>query len=178
LNRWTARREPFDRSLFAHAAWDTAQQSGVLTLMPASEVLAEQNLYHALNDITTIKEEEWLALNEVRRFMFRDSNPSHLTSAQIATELDLMEELMTKHYLQGNFLGYPTRLDASFPPGPSPEYLREFQNFDYQTSPELAAVRARTFDRLKAAGYVPVPLPTPKAPAGSAQPTAFAPAKP
>jgi hypothetical protein len=146
---WTMRR-----ALFARAAWNTAQAGGVLMFMPKDEVQADENLYHSLEDITNINEEEWLALNETMRFHFKDADPSHFTSAQIAEEIDLLGKLMTKHYLQGNFLGYPHTLDPAFVPGPSDEDLALLEATP-PTPP--AGPFALTRSRVEAAGYVPGP---------------------
>jgi len=157
---WTMRR-----SLFAHAAWDTAQQDGVLAFMPHDEVLADQSLYRALDDISNANEDEWHALNDADRFLFRNSNLSQLSPAQIESELDLTEKLMMRHYLQGNFMGYPATLDSSFDLGPSNQELLEFHKqvdqartlrTDIPTGPA-----ALTLQRIKAAGFTPQkPIPS------------------
>jgi len=147
------------RSLFAHAAWDTAQQDGVLAFMPHDEVLADQSLYRALDDISNANEDEWHALNDATRFLFRNSDLSKLSSAQIEIELDLTEKVMMKHYLQGNFMGYPAELDSSFDPGPTTQELRDFHNVNADSLPPRtdapAGPAVLTLQRMEAAGYTP-----------------------
>jgi hypothetical protein len=102
------------RNQFAHAAWDTAQQSGVLNLMPQDEVLRDQNLSLALSDISRTNEDEWLAFNEATRYMFNDPDLTTLSPDRLSEEMTLLEKLMMKHYLRGNFMGYPPE-QAGFP---------------------------------------------------------------
>ena len=105
------------RNQFITSAWHTAQSDGVLALMPKDEVLNDEKVYDALRDISNQNEEEWLALNDTRRFEFTDPDPSHLTAAQIADVTTALQKQMMKHYLRGNFMGYPHHLDPSFDPG-------------------------------------------------------------
>ena len=150
------------RAQFAHAAWDTAQQSGVLALMPQDEVTDDQTLYHALNDISNANEDEWRALNDANSFLFRNPRPSYFTAAQIADEIGLTEKLMTKHYLQGNFMGYPSELDPSFAAGPSREELTAFHGPSANGLVDNATTgpSALTLQRAIAAGYQPQPAQT------------------
>jgi hypothetical protein len=116
------------RNQFATAAWHTAQGSGVLMLMPAAEVAADEQVYNALHDVDNQNDEEWLALNDATRFAFTDPDASHLSPPQLAEEISLVQKLMMKHYLRGNFMGYPNLLDPNFNPGPSEHDLDEFRN--------------------------------------------------
>lgn len=145
------------RSQFAHAAWDTAQQSGVLALMPQDEVTDDQTLYHALDDISNANEDEWHALNDADSFLFRNPDPSQFTPAQINDEIALTEKLMTRHYLQGNFMQYPAALDPQFATGPSVEELATFHGPSGigMLSTTSAGPAALTYQRAGAAGYKP-----------------------
>jgi hypothetical protein len=96
-------------------------------LMPAGEVAADEQVYTALHDVDSQNEEEWLALNEATRFSFTDPDASHLSPPQLAEEISLVQKLMMKHYLRGNFMGYPNLLDSNFNPGPSEHDLDEFR---------------------------------------------------
>jgi hypothetical protein len=150
------------RAQFAHAAWDTAQQAGVLALMPHDEVTTDQTLYHALDDISNANEDEWHALNEADRFLFRNPDPSQFTPAQIHDEIDLTEKVMVKHFLQGNFMGYPAVLNAAFPPGPTNEELAGFHGPTGigTLASTTSGPGALTFQRAVAAGYQPPPART------------------
>jgi hypothetical protein len=144
------------RSQFAHTAWDSAQQGGVLPLMPPDEVLVGQRFYSALEDVTNANEEEWHAMNAASAFTFKDPDPSHLTAARLAEIIDLTQIVMTKHFQQGNFMGVLHSLDATFAPGPSEDELNEFHHRvtpAQPASPGLAAAHALTMQRLYAAGY-------------------------
>ncbi|MGA8940559.1 MAG: hypothetical protein WB439_15465 [Acidobacteriaceae bacterium] len=117
------------RNQFETSAWQTAQSSGVLTLMPPAEVLANQNIYTALHDISNQNELEWLALNDAVRFTFSTPHAADLTPAQLTEEITLMQKLMTRQYLRGNFMGYPHHLDPNFTPGPSELDQATFHHF-------------------------------------------------
>ena len=122
-----------NRNQFETSAWQTAQSSGVLTLMPPNEVLADQNIYTALQDISNQNDLEWLALNDALRFTFSTPEASQLTPAQLTEEITLMQKLMTRQYLRGNFMGYPHRLDPNFVPGPSELEQSTFHHFQDTT---------------------------------------------
>ncbi len=143
------------RAQFAHAAWDTAQQSGVLALMPQDEVTDDQTLYHALDDISNANEEEWRALNDADSFLFRNPDPSQFTPGQINNEIERTEKLMTKHYLQGSFMQYPSSLDPLFVAGPSNEELAAFHGPSGigMLSTASTGPAALTYQRAVAAGY-------------------------
>jgi len=144
------------RSLFAHAAWDSAQQRGILPLMPQNEVLADQRFYIALEDISNANQEAWLALSAASAFTFKDPDPSHLSAARLEEVIDLTEKVMTKHFLQGNFMGYLHALDANFAAGPSEDELNQFHHRVTPAQPAssgLAAAHALTMQRLYDAGY-------------------------
>jgi hypothetical protein len=144
------------RSLFAHTAWDSAGQRGVLPLMPQDEVLADQRFYRALEDISNANDEEWLALSAASGFTFKDPDPSHLSAARLAEIIELTQNVMTKHFVQGNYMGDPHALDASFAPGPSEEELNQFHRRVTPAQPAsggVAAAHALTMERLYAAGY-------------------------
>ncbi|MGA7156070.1 MAG: hypothetical protein WBY53_04450 [Acidobacteriaceae bacterium] len=121
--RWSIARNQFETS-----AWHTAQSSGVLAMLPPDEVLANERVYTALQDISHQNDEEWLALNDATRFLFTDPDPSHLSPAQLSEEITLMQKVMMKQYLRGNFMGYPHTLDTGFVAGPSEHDLHAFHN--------------------------------------------------
>ena len=139
------------RNQFETSAWHTAQSSGVLQLMPKKEVLADEVVYNALQDICNQNEEEWLALNDNSKFMFEDSDPSHLTPAEITEQITLTQRQMMKHGLRGNFMEYPHSLDSAFVEGPSREDLSDFHK-DRIPAPGPDAL---TLQRMVDAGYVP-----------------------
>jgi len=143
-------------SVFAHAAWDSAQQRGILPLMPQDEVLADQRFYGALQDVSNANDEEWLAMNAASAFTFKDPDPSHLSATRLAGIIDLTQNAMTKHFMQGNFMGHLHALDASFAPGPSDDELNQFHRRVTPAQPAssgLAPAHALTMQRLYAAGY-------------------------
>jgi hypothetical protein len=137
------------RNQFATTAWHTAQMNGVLPLMPKEEVVADEAVYKALDDICNTNEEEWQTLNDANRYQFTTTRLSSLSGPQISEIIVGLQKVMVKHYLRGNFMQYPHTLDFSFNSGPSQEQLSEL----YQTPLDLTSPPALlTQQRLKNAG--------------------------
>ena len=143
------------RALFAHAAWDEAQTSGVLNLMPADEVLRDQNRYSAFTDISNQERKAFDALNEAQQFLFSDPDPTHLTPLQIAKEIELTQRWMTEQYMQGILMAYMVNIEEpNFGSGPSYDELYANHHIvNPRPNGSLAEAYAATLDRLKAAGY-------------------------
>jgi len=144
------------RTTFAHAAWDSAQQTGILSLMPQHEVLADESFYRALEDVSNTNDEQWHAMNAASAFTFKDPDPSHLSPARLADVVDLTQKVMTDHFQQGNFMDRLHFIDPNFAPGPSEDELNQFHHRNTTAQPYnsgLADAHALTMQRLYAAGY-------------------------
>jgi len=125
---------------FNLAVWDAAHQSGVIALMPREEIEANAELYVSLRGEFDAATEAARAIIETERYNLSDSDPSHLSPSQIATEIELTQTAMSRHFLYGTVT--KDELDRyRHPP-------------DQQTTELLAPARALTMERLKAAGYI------------------------
>ena len=86
---------------FLDAAWKTAEQSTILQYMPRAEVQRNSELYSRLFGLRETMDAAGAALNEARRFAILDPDPSHLSSAQLARQLDLTMEVLLQYALVG-----------------------------------------------------------------------------
>jgi hypothetical protein len=148
---------------FASAVWDATEKSGVVALLPREEIEANSTLYFFLRLVNDAGYETARATKEAERYDLSDADPSHLSPAQIDTEVELTQAALTAQFLRGALLlnlvqGYP-----DFPASVTSQELRRIRNPPDQATMELLApARAITMDRLKAAGYVdPKPEPPP-----------------
>jgi hypothetical protein len=94
------------------SAWKTAQQDNVLILMPQAEVRRDAELYRRMQQITDATTAFRLALYDLRRFTIADSDPSHLSPAAIAHQIELTNTALLDHFLEG---GAQANLSHSFP---------------------------------------------------------------
>jgi hypothetical protein len=140
---------------FNLAVWDAAHQSGVIALMPREEIEANAALYSSLQREFEAAIDAARAIVEAERYKLSDSDPSHLSPAQVAVEIELTQSALSKHYLYGTML---RNLVESFPDFPATvtndEIRRMYHPPDQQTIELLAPARAITMERLKAAAYV------------------------
>src|SRR6185437_5895299 len=105
---------------FSDSAWTTAQQDNVTALMPQQEVREQQGLYHELGIAEAASVDRNRAITDVRRFMVQDSNPAHLSAAQLDNEILLAQSVLILHYRLGTHM---RNLNESFPdfkPSPTP----------------------------------------------------------
>lgn len=149
---------------FGSVVWDAARQSGVIALMPREEIEAASSLYLFLQKINDAQYEGARAIVEARRYDLSDSDPSHLSPAQVASEIDRTQAALTVQSIVGTLL---LNLKTSFPDFPAAvtsEELHEIRHPpDRQTTDLLGTARALTMERMKAAGYVdPYPPPVQK----------------
>jgi hypothetical protein len=139
---------------FSSAAWDAAHQSGAIALLPNDEIEANSALYSLLQKVNEIEYDSARSIENAARYNFSDPDPSHLTPAQIATEIDLTEAALTAHYLRGALLLDVVDAAPDFPATISSKELAEARHAQGQSaSDQLAPARALTLERLKAAGY-------------------------
>jgi hypothetical protein len=142
----------FSSLQFATAVWDAAHASGVVALMPREEIEDNTELYIFLRNEVDASLQTALAINQAQRYNLMDSDPSHLSPAEVATEIDLTQAAMTKLFLHGALLG---NLSEAFPDFPSTVTRAELGSIrhtpDAHTAEILAPARALTEGRLKAA---------------------------
>ena len=108
---------------FNDSAWKTAQQSGVLQYMPRDEVQRYSQLYDRLTRLAFRLQSERDALFKARGFTVRDADPTHLSPAELAHQLDLMTDVVLMHGSSGGEQRYINRLYPDFTPAPSANEL-------------------------------------------------------
>jgi hypothetical protein len=144
------------RANFNHAVWDTARQTAVTGLMPQDEITREERLYDELQIATDSDDATWTAINNARRYTFHDSDPSHLTPAQVAEEIELLKTVLMDHFNHGIAMDHIPFQFPGFPAGIGDADMNLLPHSpDPQTLKALAPARDLTDERLKAAGYLP-----------------------
>jgi hypothetical protein len=141
--------------VFDSAAWDAAHQSSLVSLLPPEEIQANGSLYLILKNMNDVQSAAARAIIEAERYDLSDADPSHLSPAQIETEIQLTQAALTTTYLRGIDL---LNLQAAFPDFPATltsKELRQIRHAAQQSTSELLSpARALTMERLKAAGYI------------------------
>jgi hypothetical protein len=104
------------------------------------------------------------AVLEAQRYDLSDADPAHLSSTQIASEIELTQAALTAQFLRGSFLRNLVQEFPDFPATVTLEELRQIRHPpDRPTTELLRAARALTMERMTAAGYVdPDPPPAQK----------------
>jgi hypothetical protein len=149
---------PFE---FASAAWDAAHQSGLVALLSREEIEANSFLYSLLKNLNDIQLKSALAVADAERYDLVDADPSHLSPAEIAAEIQLTEAALAGDFLRGISL---VNLAGAFPDFPATLASKEVYQMRHSSQQPTSAppnpARALTMERLKAAGYVDSKPPT------------------
>ncbi len=145
--------------VFAHAAWDSAQQTGIIKLFPQGEATENAFLYLELQRIEEASAEVWLAVNDAEQFNLSDPNPTHLNPTQLSEVINLTEKALTKQILVGEAL---SNLDVNFPDLPQGVNRGEINILRSQTiwKPDTpsTATEKLTAERLRAAYNGDIPI--------------------
>ncbi len=140
---------------FASVVWEATRQSGVLALMPRDEIEAYSSLYFFLQKVDDVEYEGARAIVEAQRYQLSDADPSHLSAAQLASEIELTQAALTVQYIRGTLM---LNLVQSFPDFPATATLEELKQIhhppDKPTTELLRAAQALTTERIKAASHV------------------------
>jgi hypothetical protein len=140
---------------FISLVWDAARQSSVVVLIPREEIETISSLYFYVDRINQQNFQAARALLAAERYDFSDPDPSHLSPAQVAAEIELTQTALTEQYLRGSLLRNLVQACPDFPATVTDEELHRVRHEpDAQTKELLAPARALTLERLKAAGYV------------------------
>jgi hypothetical protein len=83
------------------SAWQTAKQANALELMPQAEVQRDTDLYRRLQQSTDFAAAVRSDVYEARSFTINDPDASHLTPAQLAREIDLVNKALLDQMLGG-----------------------------------------------------------------------------
>jgi hypothetical protein len=139
---------------FSSAAWDAIHQSGLVALLPREEIEENSGAYSFLKKLNDVQFESARAIQEAERYNLSDADPSHLSPAQVDTEIQLTQAALTSVFLRGVLL---QNLQQAFPDFPATLTAQELLEIRHAPQPDtelLAPARALTMDRMKAAGYV------------------------
>ena len=98
--------------IFTRAAWDSAQQTGIIKLLPQQEVTDDSYLYLDLRRIEDASGEAWRAINDAEEFTLTNPDPTLLTPEQLASVTALTRRALAKQVLYGEEL---ENLNGSFP---------------------------------------------------------------
>ena len=150
------------RVTFAESAWKTAQQSNVTALMPQDEVRRYALLYERIDNANRNFDAVWPAIIRGRLYGLEDPDPSHLSPAQIAEELDYTRAALVQLYTQAAALVQLVTAESDFGPGLTKEELNsDMRVTEMEQDPRLADAIARTNSRLPANDRIPIPQSTP-----------------
>jgi hypothetical protein len=140
---------------FKTGVWEAAHQSGAIALMSREEIEANAALYYALQAFVDSDLEAWRAINEAARYTLYDSDPSHLSAAQVAEEIELILKALSIQFTRGTLMENVVRNFPDFPVTVTQEELRQLRHPpDKQTKELLGPADALTKGRLRGAGYV------------------------
>ena len=135
--------------VFTRSAWSTAQQTGIVKLLPQLEVTNDSYLYLYLQRVEDASNNAWLAINDAEQFALNDPDPTHLTPNQLSSVIALTEKALTLQILCGEALinlgSFP-----NLPPTITRLTLDAIRNRNGTLSPSLRAARAVTLARLVA----------------------------
>jgi hypothetical protein len=101
--------------LWNHAVWDAAVTKGTVRLMSPTEANHHQEFYNLMAVMSSQSLADWDAINAARRFDLLDSDPTHLSPAQLEEVLQLTETALAKHIQFGQSFG---RYAHEFPERP------------------------------------------------------------
>jgi hypothetical protein len=114
------------------SAWKTACQTGITAYMPQDEVMKTSELYGYYERIDRAHEEEADALVDAVSYMSEDSDPTHLTPAQISEELELTRRVFSKHMRHAYLMQNLAEQFPEFMPAPSNEELEKLLHLTEQ----------------------------------------------
>jgi hypothetical protein len=151
------------RGDFTESAWKTAQQSNVTALMPQDEVRKFTLIYDRIEQVAKSFDLIWPAIVQARLYSISDSDPTHLTPAQLAEEMTYTKNVLVQHFAAAAALVQLNGADPSFAPALTKDELNEIMHVsDAEHDPKLAAALAITNGRLPADAQIPVSQPISK----------------
>jgi hypothetical protein len=136
---------PFE---YDHAVWDAAEKNGIIRLMPLNEANEDQSFYQLAEEMSLQSLHEWDAVNDQRRFLLVDSDPTHLTADQLNETVRLTQLSLEKHVQFGFSFG---RMAEEFPDMPQTLTYKVLKGFIPASSDPkaLAAAHQRTQQRIE-----------------------------
>jgi hypothetical protein len=147
------------------SAWKNAQQTQAVALLPRQESEDDDNLYRLLDRVDNGANDTYSAIKNASAYAIVDPNPSHMTPAQVAAEIDLIKIAIQRVQVWGVYLLVIHSYHSDFSPAPHLEEAARLgglirSDADQQkltpaqamTDAKLAKLRADRLAALKAAG--------------------------
>jgi hypothetical protein len=139
-------------SRMEESAWKTASQTGILALMPQDEVMKKAELYGFFERIDNSHEAEADAIVDALGPMVQDPDPTHLPPAEVADEIRLTRQVLSKHLRHGFLMQNLAEEYPDFRPAPTRDELEKLLHLpELNARPDLAAARELSRQRVDAA---------------------------
>ncbi len=113
----------FGHAPISELSWKNAQQTQVLALMPPEEAEKNAALYELLEVTDTDERNAYQAVSRASSYANVDPNPSHMTPAQVATEIDRITDAMTATQIWAAHLMNVHQQFPEFSPAPDSQEL-------------------------------------------------------
>ena len=139
-------QSPFE---YDRAVWDAAEKNGMTRLMPLKEANEDQAFYQLAEEMSEQSLHEWDAVNDQRRLLLIDSDPTHLAPDQLEETIRLTQISLEKHLQFGLSFG---RMAAEFHDMPQTLTYGVMRSLlpTSQDQKALAAAHQRTQQRIDA----------------------------
>jgi hypothetical protein len=115
----------FDDSYYVSSAWTSAQESGVLTLMPRREVQERAALYSMLGELNDgskrLDQSIWISSS----YGIRNEDPASMKPAELDASIQAVTDALFQYARQINLQWNLHRLFPQFSPGPDPADWRK-----------------------------------------------------
>ncbi len=130
----------------AELSWKNAQQTQVLALMPPEEAGKNAALYDKLEVTDRDERNAYDAVTRAASYSNVDPNPSHMTPAQVAAEIDLTKDAITAIRNWAEHLSNVHQQFPEFSPAPTPQELSLLAGWQRSADDQkkLAAPQAAT----------------------------------
>ena len=130
---WPIRTVAFDDS-----GWLSAQQSGILTLMPQSEVRLDAGLYRNLTQYNELAQQRRMLWQEAASYTIEEPDASRLDRSQLEHEVELLHGVLLAEYREGNLLHNLSTAASDFTGAPTLDELSTILR-GYATTEDNAA---------------------------------------
>ncbi len=136
----------FGHAPIAELSWKNAQQTQALILLPPEEAEKNDALYELLEVTDKDERNAYEAFSYAGSYTNVDPNPSHMTPAQLAAEIDLIKSAMTATQIWAAHLMNVNQQFPEFSPAPTSQELSDLAGWkrSLDDQKKLAAAQAAT----------------------------------
>jgi len=132
-------------------AWNATIKKGTIQLMPLDEANRNQLIYIILDGLQNQSLQTWDAINNARKFDTLDSDPTHLSSAELNETIRLTEFALARHLEMGYSFGWMAQAFPEMSHGITYDLIQKLRPDPIDLNPAtLAAAHRRTDDRIDA----------------------------